>query len=187
MLNSEANLLQRARNADEQALGEIYDIFSQRIYGYVYRLSGDETFAKDVMAETFYRFLIALRNGGGPREYLAAYLYRVAYHLVVDQARKQPRADLPLDESFIAANSDPQKRLDEREAQARAALWQLTPEQRQVIVLKYFEGFSNEAAAAALGKPVGAIKSLQARALASLRRVLSREEGVSNDRFAQSA
>jgi RNA polymerase sigma-70 factor (ECF subfamily) len=187
MFTSEAVLLQRARTPDEQALGEIYDIFSPRIYGYAYRLSGDDAVAKDVMAETFYRFLVALRKKGGPREHLAAYLYRVAYHLIIDRTRSRSYTDLPLEESLIAADADPEKRFNEQEAQARAALWQLTSEQRQVIVLKYFEGFSNEETAAALGKPVGAIKSLQSRALAALRRMLSQEEGVPNDRLAQSA
>ena len=64
---SEAELLQRARQANGQALGEIYDTYSPRLYGYAYRLSGDDAFAKDVVAETFYRFLVTLRDGGGPR------------------------------------------------------------------------------------------------------------------------
>ncbi len=179
---SEGELLQRARQANEQALGEIYDAYSPRLYGYAYRLSGDDAFAKDVVAETFYRFLVTLRDGGGPREYLVSYLYRVAYHLIVDNSRRQPHADLFLDETFIAADADPGGRSDEREAQAREALWKLTSEQRQVIILKYFEGFNNEEVAAALGKPIGSIKSLQSRALAALRRVISQErEGVPND------
>jgi RNA polymerase sigma-70 factor (ECF subfamily) len=108
----------------------------------------------------------------------------VAYHLVVDHARRQPRADLSLEESLIAADADPGDGADEREAQARAraraALWQLTAEQQQVIILKYFEGLSNGEVATALDKPVGAVKSLQSRALAALRRMLSQEsEGVS--------
>jgi RNA polymerase sigma-70 factor (ECF subfamily) len=54
----------------------------------------------------------------------------------------------------------------------RAALARLTPEQRQVISLKYLEGWENDAIAAALQKPVGAVKALQHRAIASLKRLL---------------
>ena len=56
--------------------------------------------------------------------------------------------------------------------QVRAALVRLTSDQRQVIVLKYLEGLENEMVALALEKPVGAIKSLQHRAIDALRRML---------------
>jgi hypothetical protein len=55
------------------------------------------------------------------------------------------------------------------------AVSQLTPEQRQVIMLKYVEDWDNQAIAAAIGKPVGAVKSLQHRALESLRRMLKEQ------------
>jgi RNA polymerase sigma-70 factor (ECF subfamily) len=182
METSEAELLQMARQANEGALGEIYDAYSPRLYGYAYRLTGDDAIAKDVVAETFYRFLLALREGGGPYEHLSAYLYRVAYHLVVDNSRRQPQTDLFLEETLVAIDSDPRQNTGEQQQLAREALWKLTTEQRQVILLKYFEDFSNEQVAVALGKPVGSIKSLQSRALAALRRVLGeKNEGVLND------
>jgi RNA polymerase sigma-70 factor (ECF subfamily) len=183
MTTSEAELLQGAQQADEGALGEIYDVYSTRLYGYAYRLTGDDAIAKDVVAETFYRFLLALKDGGGPNEHIAAYLYRVAYHLVVDNSRRQPKTDLLLEETLVAAiDSDPGQNADEQQKLAREALWLLTAEQHQVILLKYFEGFNNEQVAVALGKPIGSIKSLQSRALAALRRALvEKNEGVLND------
>src|SRR3990172_12115825 len=172
---SDAELLRRAQEADKHALGEIYDTYSQRVYVYAYRLSGEATLAQEVMAETFYRFLLALRAGGGPREHLAAYLFRVAHNLVADHYLKRSRTELSLDESLVADTADPDDEMAHAQARARAALWQLTPEQRQVITLKYLEGLSNEAVAVTLDKPVGAVKSLQSRALPALRRGLSKE------------
>jgi RNA polymerase sigma-70 factor (ECF subfamily) len=61
--------------------------------------------------------------------------------------------------------------------QVRAALGLLTPEQRQVIALKYLEELDNTEIADALQKPVGAVKALQHRALASLRRILAPQMG----------
>ena len=61
----------------------------------------------------------------------------------------------------------------------REALQRLTPDQRDVILLKFSEGLSNQEVAETLSKPVGAIKSLQHRALTNLRRLLvSSEERV---------
>jgi RNA polymerase sigma-70 factor (ECF subfamily) len=103
-------------------------------------------------------------------------LYRTAHNLITDSYRRPP--PLPLDETLQADDSaDPAQVAPAHwaEARARAALWQLTAEQRLVMTLKYFEGLSNDEVASALGKPVGAVKSLHHRALAALRRVLSAE------------
>jgi RNA polymerase sigma-70 factor (ECF subfamily) len=55
-------------------------------------------------------------------------------------------------------------------------LKQLTPDQQQVIILKYLENMENEEIARAMKKPVGAVKSLQNRALTALKRILRNEE-----------
>jgi RNA polymerase sigma-70 factor (ECF subfamily) len=56
--------------------------------------------------------------------------------------------------------------------EVRDALQKLTPDQRQVILLKFMEGLSNQEVAETLSKPVGAVKSLQHRALTNLRHLL---------------
>lgn len=67
-----------------------------------------------------------------------------------------------------------QRRLDGE--QLRTALRLLTPEQRQVVALKFLEGWQNEEIAEALEKTVGAVKAQQHRGLASLQRILTSEE-----------
>jgi RNA polymerase sigma-70 factor (ECF subfamily) len=62
--------------------------------------------------------------------------------------------------------------LNQDRERARYALLSLTPDQRQVIMLKFLEGWQNPEIARALNKPVGAVKSLQHRGLAALRRIL---------------
>jgi len=61
-------------------------------------------------------------------------------------------------------------------AQVRAALHRLTPDQQQVIALKFLEGLSSQEVADVLEKPVGAVKALQHRALSALRRQLAAED-----------
>ncbi len=175
MLRAVDDQLPRARQFDEDALTEIYRALNRPLYAYAYRLVGEACEAEDLVAETFRRFLLAMRNGGGPREHLAAYLYRTLHNLITDRYRRRPAPDLPLDESLEAdGDDDPALAapLHIEQARARAALWRLTSEQRLVITLKYYEGLSNEEVAAALGKPIGAVKSLQHRVLEALRRRL---------------
>jgi RNA polymerase sigma-70 factor (ECF subfamily) len=167
-----------AYQLDPAALTEIYQTLSPPLYRYAYRLLGNARDAEDSVAETFHRLLLALQHGNGPREHLSAYLYRIAHNLITDRYRRGPQPEAELDETLEAADDDPAEAAAQRiaQARARAALWKLTTDQRQVILLKYFEGLSNEEVAAALDKPVGAIKSLQHRALDSMRRVLAAEQ-----------
>ncbi len=179
--SSDAQLLKAARQWDMEALGQIYDIYSPLLYRYAMRLLGDQDLAEECVAETFARFLQALRNGGGPKEHLKAYLYRVAHNWVTDYYRRQPPPQTDIDAlgevlSDDAASLGSQMVAREEQERMRAALRLLTPDQRQVIVLRFLEEWSLKEVADALDKPVGAVKALQHRALAALRRILEKED-----------
>jgi RNA polymerase sigma-70 factor (ECF subfamily) len=181
---ADIDLLRRAKQLDRQALAKIYDCYSPALYAYALRLLGDACLAEDCVAETFRRFLAALQNGGGPRDYLQAYLYRIAHNWITDQYRRQPPPPLPLDDGVsLPSREQPEQQAARsmQQQQVRAALRCLTPDQRQVILLKFLEGWENEAIAAALQKPVGAVKSLQHRALQALKRILVSAEEIEHE------
>lgn len=172
-VRSDTDLLLRARRLDSQALAQVYDQYSPGLYRYALRLLGDPSQAEDCVAETFSRFLGALRDGKGPRDHLQAYLYRIAHNWITDQFRRE-RAVEELDENIAASAQGPEEAASVRIQQAhlREAIRRLTPDQQQVVALKYLEGWENEQIALTLGKPVGAVKSLQHRALAALHKIL---------------
>lgn len=180
-------LLQGARRFDEAALGEIYDLYSGKLYAYAMRLLGSQDMAEDCVAETFSRFLLALKNGGGPRQYLQAYLYRVAHNWITDTYRRQPPPPLELKEELNSGEEAVEQHAEEKfqQERLRRALRLLTEDQRQVIVLRFLEDMENEEVAAALQKEVGAVKALQHRAVASLRRILQPMENGENDETKQ--
>ena len=172
-------ILERAKNFETQALEEIFDCYSPGIYRYALRLLGDTELARECMAETFSRFLNALKRDGGPDNYLQAYLYRIAHNWVTDHYRSNLPMTLAFDSISLTDSKDkPEQVVEERLSrhQLRQALALLTPDQRQVVTLKYLEEWENEAIARALNKPVGAVKSLQHRGIEALRRILSRYE-----------
>ncbi len=175
---NEAELLERALRYDRQALAQIYDLYSPGIYRYALRLLNDAALAEDCVAETFSRFLKVLRSRKGPRDYLQAYLYRTAHNWIADLYRKAPNTPEELSEEIADSRLNPEEETSHRirQARLRSALQQLTPDQQQIVALKFIEGWENEEIAVAVGKPVGAVKSLQHRALASLQRFLGNEE-----------
>ncbi|MBN2388307.1 MAG: sigma-70 family RNA polymerase sigma factor [Anaerolineales bacterium] len=174
----ENELLQRARRFDRPALAEAYDRYSPALYRYALRRLGDPELAEECVAETFSRLLQALRHERGPRDHLQAYLYRTAHNWIVDHYRRQPPAPLALDDDLPGQEETPEEaaRRHLRQGHLRQALQELTPDQQQVISLKYLEGWENEAIARVLARPVGAVKSLQHRALAHLQRLLKDED-----------
>jgi len=169
-----------------QALAAIYDRYSPGLYAYAMRLLGDECQAEDCVSETFSRFLKGLRAGQGPEEHLQAYLYRIAHNWITDFYRRQPPPPFELDENLRAEPAlQPDMQVDQRIEQdrVRGALRFLTPDQRQVIILRFLEGWENEEVAAAVKKPVSAVRALQYRALVALRKwLLGREEGAVYER-----
>jgi RNA polymerase sigma-70 factor (ECF subfamily) len=175
-VNQDEPLLNRARAFDEQALGQIYDAYFERLYRYAYRFVGDVESAQDIASETLRRLLEALRDGRAPN-HLGAWLYRVAHNLAMDQHRLRPAEGIVSLESDLdqADDADTEADSEQRIAQekVRVALAQLTPEQQNVVVLKFLEGYSNAEVGALMNKPEGAIKSLQHRALAALKRALT--------------
>jgi RNA polymerase sigma-70 factor (ECF subfamily) len=178
-LPTEQDLLIGARAYDLTALGTIYDRYSPGIYRYCMRLLGDDCMAEDCVADTYSRFLKALRSGQGPKDHLQSYLYRIAHNWITDSYRRQPPVPLDLDDSIQADDHVlPEKQVETRlvQQQVRLALVSLTADQRQVVALRFIEGWENEEVAAVLGKPVGAIKALQHRALETLRKLLLPEE-----------
>ena len=174
-IESDRILLERAQRFDNEALGEIFDCYNAGIYRYALRLLGDSEVAQECMAETFSRFLNAVRRGAGPQDYLQAYLYRIAHNWITDYYRCKTPPSLPLEPDLPCGPADDPLKVLESSLEGetvRSALRLLTPDQRQVITLKYLEEWDNDEIAIALHKPVGAVKSLQHRAMETLRRLL---------------
>jgi RNA polymerase sigma-70 factor, ECF subfamily len=178
-LDNGLQLVQRAQCWDEEALTEIYDRYAPSIYRYVYRKTGNVDTAQDLTAETFRRFLEALKRDAGPREHLSGWLHRVAHNLIVDHYRRQPvdpPASLEAVEPAVAATQERHLAREDRAERARAALNMLTPLQQQVLSLRYLEELTLQEVADMLNRTVGSIKALQHRAICSVQRILEESE-----------
>jgi RNA polymerase sigma-70 factor (ECF subfamily) len=169
----EATLLARAGALDAGALGQIHDAYYPEIYRYALYRIGDPEAAADVAAEVFLRLLEALHARRPPTTTLRGWLFGVAAHLVVDHWRRRP-ASLSLPDD-LADSRSVMGDVDDRlvRGDVNAAVRQLTEEQQQVLAFRFAEGYSVEESAQVMGKSITAVKSLQFRALQTLRRMLN--------------
>ena len=175
-VQNELTLLARARQLDPEALGLIHETYYTSIFRYVSFRVGDRETAEDLTSEVFTRLLTALRDRRAPQTTLRGWLYGVAARVVSDhhrQAYRAPQAEL--DESLASNEHDPAAILDGKLTQEtlQQALKELTEEQRHVLSLRFGSGLPVQDVARTLGKTEGAIKQLQARAVAALARKLS--------------
>jgi RNA polymerase sigma-70 factor (ECF subfamily) len=174
-VNSEQEIMRRARQFDRHALAEIYDRYNLELYRYARRLLGNADQAEECVAEVFNRLLGVVHNGGGPHDHLRAYLYRVAHNWITDRWRRQTPPCLAIDAARADGGAlDLDQVIADHDDQTlvRNALMHLTCDQRQVVLLRFYEGWETNEIALALDKPPGAIKALQHRAVIALRKML---------------
>ena len=168
------DLVRRVRDNQPHAFDELYSRYSPRVFGYlVQRLNGNAEEAEDLTADVFtkvYEKIDGFQPQGAP---LSAWVFRIAHNRLVDSVRRRPRQmpvgldDAPeITSGPVFGGIDQQVALD----QIKVGLAKLTPEQRQVIELRFLQGKSLAETAAVVGRNEDAVKKLQARGLASLRR-----------------
>ncbi len=173
----ETALLKAARKLDQKALAAIFDLYAPAIYRYALRLCQDPVEADNVVGEVFARLLDQLANGKGPHTNLRSYLYQIAYHVIVDNLRDMQQV-VPLDMALdhrdgslsLVGEVEDRALLDEI---AFSINLDLTEDQRNVIILRFIEGFDPQETASILGKSVDNVKVIQTRAVAKLRQVLN--------------
>ncbi len=172
----EAELMGRARAHDTDALAQIHDAYYGPLFRYVSFRVGDQHTAEDVVSEVFTRFLTALRDNKSPQSTLRGWLFGVAANIVSDHHRRHYRAPQePLTEEFVCQADGPEEIAEQAATREdlRRAVTTLTGEQQHVLAMRYGKGLPIQEVARALGKTEGAIKQLQARAIATLARKMS--------------
>lgn len=179
--HDEAALLERMRSLDPIALSAIYDLYAVRIYSYIYHRVGDANLAEDLTAQAFLRMLEALRNDRAWTVSFSGWLYRIAHNLVIDYYRRSGHSrhlDLDANTDAPAQGQGPDDVAERKLAhdRMRAALTRLTEEQAQVVTLRFLEEKSIAEVAGIIGKSEGAVKALQYRAVAALRRIMEGEQ-----------
>jgi RNA polymerase sigma-70 factor (ECF subfamily) len=171
---NEQSELEGLKNLDGQVISAVYDRYFPDVYRYVYYRLGDEQVTEDISSDVFVRLLEAVKKGGGPQTNLKGWLLATASHVVADHLRQAYRkptealSDVTPDDDAPSLSEEIDRR-DQVDA-VRAVYAQLTPDQQNVLALRFGDGYSLEETANVMKKNVNAIKALQFRALAALQR-----------------
>jgi RNA polymerase sigma-70 factor (ECF subfamily) len=168
-----------SREYKESALASLYEEYYDKIARYAYVRIGHRADAEDIAGEVFlkaFRSLKSYKERGVPMQ---AWLFKIAHNLVVDYFRKrQNLKTVPINDVEIEDGTNPAmvaERNMELE-QVKKGMEQLTREQREVLMLRFFGGLSSREAGQVLNKSDGAVREMQRSAIEKLRNLLSTED-----------
>jgi len=172
-------LVARGQQGDRDALEELYLIHFDRIYSYHVSV-GNRHDAEDLTTQTFLKMLEKIGSFKWQSAPFSAWLFRIAHNLAMDHFRArrrwQPEEEVP----EPSGEEEPSAELAAMKTIGRESMLKLierlSPEQQQVLTLKFVFNLPNAEVAAILDKTEGAIKSLQHRALVSLQKQIQEQE-----------
>ena len=175
-------LVERAQQGDRDALEELYLIHFDRIYSYLHVSVGNRHDAEDLTTQTFLKMLESIGKFRWRSAPFSAWLFRIAHNLAMDHFRAtkrwQPEEEVPEPPPDDSTSAEAGALESIGRKSMLDLIDELSPEQQQVLTLKFVFDFGNAEAATILGKSEGAIKSLQHRALASLQKQMAKRESA---------
>jgi RNA polymerase sigma-70 factor, ECF subfamily len=163
---SERDLILRAQRFEADALADLFDAHFDGLYRYVHTLVGDTAATEELVRRVFLRALDGLPRYRRYESGFATWLERIANAVLSESGRPagspapMPALDLP------------------SEARLREAIRGLTPDQLDVLALRFVAGLPANAVARATGRGLGRVQALQHRALLALRLALNGEPEV---------
>ena len=169
-------LIQRLKRREPQAMGELYDRYARWVYSLIFRIVNNEGVAEDLVQESFLRVWNRIQAFDEERGALATWLLAVARNQAIDYMRST-HGRIARSAIEISAHEHPALFVDmerdildkDRIRLLKNAFERLTPSQRTVIELAYFEGLSQSEMAERLHEPLGTVKTWVRSALSILR------------------
>ncbi|KKB36575.1 RNA polymerase sigma factor SigW [Bacillus thermotolerans] len=176
--------IKQVLKGDQNAFGEIVELYKDKVYQICYRMLWNQHEAEDAAQETFIKAFINIHTYDTTKKF-TTWLYRIATNLCIDRIRKK-KPDYHLDAEVAGteglnmysqlASSEklPEEALESLEMQetVQAAIYQLPEKYRSVIVLKYIEELSLQEIAEILELPLGTVKTRMHRGREALRKHL---------------
>ena len=178
-------LVERVRVGDTEAFGELVHKYQKRIYELAYSFTHNPEDAYDLSQEIFLKAFKALKRFEGKCSFYT-WIYQIARNSCIDYTRRRSGVfkvplveDLPHDDAIIysssySRNSEP-RRLEQAElgGEIKKAIQQLSPRQKQVFVLRHYEGLALREIAATLNLRIGSVKAHLFSATRKLRELLT--------------
>jgi RNA polymerase sigma-70 factor, ECF subfamily len=171
------SLLAAVANGDETAFEKLYAATSAKLYGVALRILRRPELADEVMQEAYLKIWNGAAQFDASRASPITWMVAIARNRAIDLVRKKTDVsveDMPDALELVADVPDPLAARERSEEVGRLldCLGRLEPEQRQLVLLAYYDGLSREQLAARFKRPVNTIKTWLRRSLLTVRECL---------------
>jgi len=168
-----AQIITGCQQGDEQCFSKLVDMYSGRLYGYFYRLTGNSDISDELLSELYVKLVekIGLYKGGA----FEGWLFKIASNLFHDYLRSKQRQKKLLETQKIQVESDvveDKRSEDDRIDLLQKRLGRLDADTRELIILRFYSQLSFKEMARMRSEPIGTILAKMHRGLKKLRRLM---------------
>ena len=171
---SEEDLVLSLRNREKVAIEALYDMYSASLFGIISRIISDEAIAEDVLQETFVKIWNSFSGYSSEKGRLFTWMVNIARNLSIDKVRskdyKNQNKNQELENNVTFIDEQRNTVYKPELLGIRELVSTLKPEQKSILDLVYFKGYTHVEAADELGVPLGTIKTRLRMALLQLRK-----------------
>lgn len=172
----EDELVSRLFRQDKKAFSYLYDNYSSAIYGVIFRIVQDEEAAQDILQEAFVKIWNNFQQYDKTKGRLFTWIINLARNLAIDATRsksfRNQQKNLELDKIVSFIDSNKSTSFNPEQIGLKTLIEKLRPEQREIIDLAYFRGYTQTEIAEALNIPLGTVKTRMRSAILRLREIL---------------
>ena len=173
---SEEELVMRLKNQDQQAFSYLYDNYAAALNGIIYRMVENAELAEDILQEAFIKIWNNFSQYDAGKGRLFTWMLNISRNLTIDTLRSKgykKQGKISNDENSVSNFAEDNKIAERFDAMGiRKQLANLKPEQRIVIDLAYFNGYTQDEIAKETGIPLGTVKTRMRSAILELRKIL---------------
>lgn len=175
---TDVELLHAITRGDEQALAQLYDRYRSILFGLLMRILNSRAEAEDVLQEIFLQVWRQARDFDAARGKVFTWLVTLTRSRAIDRLRALGSRSRTIEEATRGAvdlitDAEQDAIYAERGQIVRTALEELSEEQRQVLLMAYFDGFSQSEIAEKLASPLGTVKTRMRAGMTKLREILN--------------
>ena len=173
---TEEELVIMLQNRDQQAFSYLYDNYAAALNGIIYRMVEDRELSEDILQEAFVKIWNNFSSYDTGKGRLFTWMLNITRNLTIDTMRSKgykKQAKISSDENSVSNLTDDGRITERFDAMGiRKQLANLKPEQKSIIDLAYFNGYTQDEISKEMGIPLGTVKTRMRAAMLELRKML---------------